>query len=182
MGGAIGALYLEGYPGTFEKAILSSPMMEMSSGDANKLLVKIICLLSYIPGVGKMYVPGHVDYNHAYKYPKCSSISEPRYKYQYDERERDEHYQTNGASTCWTREALNVSKKILKNANLVKIPVILFQASEDYLVLPDGQNEFAKRSGNTKLVKVMGSKHEVFNATDAIILDYYKTIIDFLND
>lgn len=181
MGGAVAALYLEGYPATIEKAVLSSPMIEMSTGDSSKFVVGAMCALSYLPGFGKMYVPGHKDYNGEYKYPKCSSISENRYRYQFDEREKDEHYRTNGASLTWTRESLNVSKKILKNANLVKIPVILMQASEDHLVNPQGQNDFAKLSGNTKLIRFEGAKHEIFNATDEIVLDYYKTIREFFS-
>ena len=181
MGGAIGALYMEEHPDTFTRAILSSPMLEMSTQGTSKAALLYLKLCAQIPGLNTRYVPGHHDYNSEYKYPKCSSISEPRYKYQFDEREREEHYRSNGASYRWTSEAIKVSKKILKNANKVTIPVILCQAGLDILVMPKAQNEFSKLSKNTRLCVFEESKHEIFNATDDIILEYYKTIFDFIS-
>ena len=98
---------------------------------------------------------------------------------QYNELEREPHYRTNGASFSWIREAINVSKKILKNAHLIEIPVILMQASEDTLVVPDAQERFCQLNKNCKLIRFEGSKHEIFNATDEIIKDYYSKIFDY---
>ena len=61
----------------------------------------------------------------------------------------------------------------------MKIPVIIMQASMDTLVMPEAQNEFASIASNCKLIRFEGSKHEIFNATDDIILDYYNRIFDF---
>lgn len=179
MGGAIGTLYLEKYPEVFSKAVLSSPMIQMKTGDVSVFVKNVICFLAHFYPLAKAYLPSHHDYDSSYKYPMCSALSEPRYKYQWEERERDIHYQTNGASIRWSREAINVSKKILKNAYSVQIPVILFQASDDHLVESEAQDSFSKLSKNTRLIRVEGSKHEIYNATDAIILDYYREIFEF---
>ncbi|WP_036948241.1 alpha/beta hydrolase [Pseudobutyrivibrio ruminis] len=179
MGGAIAALYIEQHPTVFERAILSSPMIQMSTGGTSKFMLGFMKLLSYIPFFNKRYLKGYHDYDHSYKYPRCSALSKARYNYQYDEREREKHYQTNGCTYGWSREAINVSKKILKNASLVKIPVIIMQASKDALVMPEAQNEFASLAPNCKLHRFEGSKHEIFNATDDIILDYYNMVFDF---
>ena len=182
MGGGIGALYLEQYPDVFEKAVLSSPMIELSTGDTSKVLVKILAWLSYIPFLKKQYLPGYHDYDHTFKYPRCSALSKARYTFQYDERERVNQYRTNGCTFCWSREAFNVSKKILKNASLVKIPVIIMQAAKDTLVMPEPQNEFAAKATNCLLIRYEGSKHEIFNATDDIIVEYYNDVFEFLQD
>ena len=180
MGGGIGALYLEQYPDVFKKAILSSPMIELSTGDTSKIVVKMLALLSYIPFLKKRYLPGYHDYDHTFKYPRCSALSKARYTFQYEEREREKHYRTNGCTFGWSREAFNVSKKILKNASLVKIPVIIMQAAMDTLVMPEAQNEFSKRAQNCQLKRFEGSKHEIFNATDDIILEYYNEVFSFM--
>ena len=180
MGGGIGALYLEQYPDVFKRAILSSPMIELSTGDTSKIVVKMLALLSYIPFLKKRYLPGYHDYDHAFKYPRCSALSKARYTFQYEEREREKHYRTNGCTFGWSREAFNVSKKILKNASLVKIPVIIMQAAMDTLVMPEAQNEFSKRAQNCQLKRFEGSKHEIFNATDDIIIEYYNEVFSFM--
>ena len=179
MGGAIGAMYLEKYPDTFERAILSSPMIELVTGSTSGFVVKIVTLLSHLPFLNTRYMLKHHDYDHTYKYPRCSALSKARYNFQYEEREREVHYQTNGCSLGWSRESINVSKKILKNADLVKIPVIIMQASMDTLVMPEAQNEFARLASDCQVIRFEGSKHEIFNATDDIILDFYNIVFDF---
>ncbi|MCR4694699.1 MAG: lysophospholipase [Pseudobutyrivibrio sp.] len=180
MGGAVAALYLEKYPSVFRSAILSSPMIELATGGQNKLVVKLVCLLSYLPFMAKRYMFGHHDYDHTFKYPRCSAMSKARYSYQYNEREREVQYRTNGCTFGWAREALNVSKKILKKAKLIKIPVILMQASQDTLVVNKAQNDFADRVSSCRLLRFEGSKHEIFNASDDIIIDYYEALFSFL--
>ena len=179
MGGAVGALYLEKYPTVFEKAVLTSPMIRLNTGISNKFVIRLVCLLSHLHIFRKRYIPKHHDYDHKYKYPHCSCLSKARYNFVYNEREREVHYRTSGATFGWAREAFNVSKKILKNAHLIQIPVILMQASKDTLVMPDAQDEFVERALNCTLRRFEGSKHEIFNATDDIILDYYGEVFHF---
>ncbi len=180
MGGGIGALYLEQYPNVFERAILSSPMIQLSTGSTNIIIVKLLGLLSYLPFLSKKYLIGYHDYDHTFKYPRCSSLSKARYIFQYNLREKEPCYRTNGCTFSWSREAFNVSKKILKNACLVKNPVIIMQASMDNLVLPEPQEEFADKAANCKVIKFQGSKHEIFNALDEIIIDYYHKVFEFI--
>lgn len=179
MGGGIGALYIEQFPNVFERAVLSSPMIQLSTGDTSKIVVKLLALISHLSLFKKRFLPGYHDYDHSFKYPRCSALSKARYTYQYQERERETHYRTNGATYAWSREAVNVSKKILKNASLIQIPVIIMQASKDALVLPDAQNEFAAKVPTCTLKRFQGSKHEIFNATDDIIQDYYNQVFEF---
>ena len=182
MGGAIGTLYLEKYPDVFEKAVLSSPMIELSTGDTSKALLRLVTGVSYLHIFRKRYLPGYKDYDHTFKYPRCSALSKARYTYTYEQREGNKHYRSSGGTFNWAREAFNVSKKILKNASLIKIPVIIMQAERDTLVVPEAQNEFARLAANCKVIRYMGSKHEIFNATDEIILKFYQDVFDFLED
>ncbi len=182
MGGGIGALYLEQHPEVFEKAVLSSPMIKLTAGEENKLAARFVSLLSYIPFMSKKYLPKHHDYNHQFKYPHCSAMSKARYTYQYNERERELHYKTSGATLSWAREAFNVSKKIIKNAHLIKIPVILMQASLDTLVVGEAQDIFSSKIPSCTLIRFEDCKHEIFNATDDIILDYYTRVFSFYQE
>ena len=52
MGGAVGALYLEKYPGVFEKAVLSSPMIAPSTYGIPKPVVMAICTTMTAVGKG----------------------------------------------------------------------------------------------------------------------------------
>ena len=64
-------------------------------------------------------------------------------------------------------------------AGKVKIPVLLCQAGRDTMVRAEGQEYFAKNSGNTRIVRFPDSKHELFTATYDIMLPYYEEVFDF---
>ena len=71
------------------------------------------------------------------------------------------------------------TRKIARNADKVKIPVLLCQAGKDTMVRPEGQEYFAEHSKNTRLIRFPESKHELFTATYDIMLPYYKEVFDF---
>lgn len=47
------------------------------------------------------------------------------------------------------------------------------------MVRAEGQEYFAKNSGNTRIVRFPDSKHELFTATYDIMLPYYEEVFDF---
>jgi lysophospholipase len=53
------------------------------------------------------------------------------------------------------------------------------QAAEDTLVIPEAQDEFAKLVDSCTVIRYEGSKHEIFNATDDIIIEYYRNVFRF---
>lgn len=179
MGGAIGALYLEQHPDVFEKCVLSSPMIKMSTAGVSQIEVELILALAKIPFVNKMFVPGQGEYQGIFDFTGSCMKSQARYTLHHSFREQDIHYRTNGASLRWAAEAFNVSKKIIKNANFVKIPVILMQASLDDLVDNHYQDIFADKVDSCQLYVFQGAKHEIFNSLEDNILDYYTRIFDF---
>ena len=71
----------------------------------------------------------------------------------------------------------------MKKSNLkkIKIPVLLFQAEKDTLVLPEGHYKFDKAVQTCRLVYVKNSKHQIYSSTDEVVIPYFNTIFDFLN-
>ena len=53
------------------------------------------------------------------------------------------------------------------------------QASLDDLVTPSAHREFESKAADCKVIRYEDCKHEIFNATDDIIFDYYKRVLDF---
>ena len=66
-----------------------------------------------------------------------------------------------------------------KNAECVKIPILLFQAGKDTFVKPGGQNKFSKYAKDCKLVRIEESKHDTYNERDKIFEPYINQVIDF---
>jgi lysophospholipase len=182
MGGAIGALYLEKYPKDFEKAILSSPMLEIDSGNTPLWVGKLIADFKVLTGRKMEYVFTQSKFDKNEKFENSCAISKVRYNYFFQKRLEHEEYQNYCASYSWLKQSVLATKKLLKPENLSKIiaPVMLFQAENDTVVRAGGQNRFVEGVKNAKLVFVPESKHEIFMAHNKIITPYLTKIFEFI--
>lgn len=181
MGGAIGAKFLEDYPDYFNGAVLSAPMLEVNTGNIPKFLAKIIVEFQIACGNGGKYVLGKEPYTSEYDSSKIGTSSLERYKYYHDIVANDEKLQRGGASYNWTNEAFKTTEEVIKekNASKVQIPILLFQAGQDTMVKPEGENTFAKGAKNCKIEKIDNSRHEIYLEKDEIQKPYLEDIFNF---
>lgn len=181
MGGAIGTLFLEKYPEVFQKAVLSSPMLQVNFKNNPTWAVYLLMGISKLLRWDLRYVPGQKGFDGVYVFATSSSTSEPRYAYIFHQRETTPQYTSYGGTYAWTRASIRACKKAVAAAGQVKIPVLLCQSGRDTMVRPEGQEAFAAKSGNTRLVRFPEAKHELFTAHYEIMLPYYQEVFDFYN-
>ena len=184
MGGCVAALYLEKYPTVFDSAILSSPMLEVSYGKYPSAIAKPTIGYFNLTGRGSKYAFGEHDFDGVYVFEKSSCKSEPRYQYIFQKRLNNIDYQTYGGTFSWVKAGTKASQMAKKRmfTKRIKIPVLIFQAGEDSLVKPGGQEKFAASSENTKIIIVKNSKHEVLNALEDVRVSYYEKIFGFWDE
>lgn len=181
MGGAIGALYLEEHPQVFSRAILSSPMIRLKFGKYPMGLVRILMRIAEIAGWKKRYAPGQHGFDNIDVFESSSTMSKPRYDYVFHLRQVDGGYSTYGGTYGWVMAADRVTSRILKGASRIKVPVLLCQAGMDTLVEAEPQQHLAELSENIEFVRFDKSKHEIFNATEDVRLEYYSKLMEFFN-
>lgn len=183
MGGAIGGAYLEKYPEDFKKAIFSSPMFEINSGDMPPWLGMLIANFKILTGHKKDYLFVQSRFDEKEKFETSCAISKIRYEYFFKKRLENKEYQNYCASYSWFRQSMIATKRLLRPANLekIQIPVIVFQADKDTVVKANGQEEFVKGVKDARLIFVPESKHEIFMAQSKIITPYLNKIFDFIN-
>lgn len=181
MGGAISALYLETYPETFTAAILSSPMMEIDTGNYPVWLAFGLTNFMNLIGKEDAYIFGHGPYEVRTNIADEEGISVPRE--QYIDNLRAEHSEMNlgGGTFGWLKASLKATKQIEKNASKATTPKLLFQSGLDKLVRPTGQDIFAASAPNTTLILVPNAQHELYMANNQIMIPYFNTIFNFLN-
>lgn len=184
MGGGIATRVLETYPGHFDAAVLSSPMLEINTGATPEWIARFVAGSAKFFGAGGNYIFGHSDFSteEAFDDPGCAASSYPRYKYALSLRNDDEYMQMNGATWYWLDAAIDATHEAVKEseAQKVTIPVLMFQAEKDSLVESRGQLKFAETVPNIRVVFCPEAHHEVFNAPNEIANAYWVTIFDFL--
>ncbi len=180
MGGAVGALCLEEYAGDFDAAILSSPMLAVKTNGLPRFVIPLLRAKIKILRQEKEPFRGSKPWTGEPSFESSSAMSLKRYNYIFEKRLKDDHYHTNRMSGGWAAASFRATKKALKRADRIHIPILLFSAGNDALVDIAGHFEFAGKTENTQWILYENAKHELFNADDAIRKDYYARIFSFL--
>lgn len=180
MGGAIGALVLEHYPELFSCAILTSPMLELDSDGFSNRLTWIVLGAVGLNRHMKKLAPGEKRFNKEPEFEQSGAMSEPRYMRVHEARLKDEALQSGGATYAWVTASLKAVRILQKNAYRIKTPLVVFQAENDTMVKPRGQELFVSKVEGAELIKIKDSKHEIYNATDEIIQAYFPQVFAFI--
>ena len=179
MGGAIATLYMIDHPDTFDCAILNAPMMEIEFAGIPNNLANLIVDFSITFNMKDNYIIGFGPFSEEYDFEGHSVNSEERYKYIYELQTNNKNYQTTSGSYIWIREAIDATNKIKKNASKYTVDTLLFQASDDTTVGPNGQNYFVNHASNVSMIVVKNTKHSIFYAGNDVIYPYMDTILNF---
>ena len=181
MGGAIGTLVIEEFPTLFDGAVLSAPMFSINIGALPVWLAKLVARIQIKRKKGKEFAVGQHGYDGNEKFEDSCSLSEARFRYIARKRDENVNCHTSGGTYSWALASLLAQKKAVASENIAKItiPVLLFQAGNDTMVRPVGQEKFVKQCKTAEMVIVTDSKHEIYNADEIIQQAFFEEIIDF---
>lgn len=182
MGGAVGALYLQTYPDTFTRAILSAPMLALS---IRPLPVPCAIALGHIMTLlhrSENYAPGQHAFSPGRNFEKSGCSCPERFYYYQEKRESFPCFQNSGSSYGWAYHSLNACRLITqkKNCNKITAPVLVFRSLDDSVVAPSGILRFVKNTPSSKQINFEGSRHEIYNSPASILKKYYQEIFKFL--
>lgn len=182
MGGGIGAVYLERYPDDFKKAVLSSPMIQMKVGGVPYPAAMVIAHIFRLCGLGRMYAAGQDGFKKKPDFEHSCCLSEERYLYAHEKRKKDRRSQTCGATYGWVSAAgaASVYMQDERCIRRIKIPVLVFAAGREHMVNTDEICRFAGKLRYARLVWSLNAKHEIFNAGERAMLQFYDEIFAFL--
>lgn len=184
MGGAIGARYLELYPGVFDRAVLTAPMLELDSGNIPMFAAKLYAGYQSFVGNKRKPLFIHKPFREDEPFEEGVATSLARFNYYLNKRINTPYLQNSAATYQWMRESLRTVKQIVnrKNCSRVTVPVLLFQAEHDSLVKPEGQNRFISYLANGRLTRIIGSKHEIYRSENEILQPYLDELLQFYHD
>lgn len=182
MGGAIGSIYLQRYPDDFQKAVLSSPMIQMNVRGLPYPAAMATARICKACGFGKAYAAGQHGFTAKPRFEKSSCLSKERYLYAHEKRLSNWRNQNSGAAYSWVCAAANASVYVQDNENIarIKIPVLVFASGREHMVNTDEILRFAGKLKDARLVWMLDARHEIFNAQERARLQFYDEIFSFL--
>ncbi len=180
MGGNIGVRMLELFPGRYQKAVLSSPMLGLSFGKIPLgAALAVASVRSIGPGGKQPMSP--VSAMPEETFEASAANSEPRFRWYYEKKLADPRLQTCAASTSWGREAILACGLASQRSKIarIQVPILLFQAGNDTFVENRAQDEFASFAPDCTMQKMPGLRHELFFSDTETLKQYWGQIFEF---
>ncbi len=182
MGGAIAVQHLQKFPGVFEKAILSAPMIQANTAGLPNKLAGLAARIFILLGKEKEKVVGYGRFNPDKTYEESNSASEERFNYYYKKRIANPDLQTTAPSYRWVSEAVRIVALNLdpERNSRITAEVLLCQPEVDAMVISEKQDVFIKQVKNGRLERFTKCKHEIYMSFDETVMEYLNTIEGFL--
>lgn len=186
MGGGIGAATLEACPDLFDRAVLTSPMIEARTG-MPLWLGRAVAGIGDLAGLGRRIVPTHRRFDPVAGADDYDGASKARVAWYHRRRMESVGRHTNAATFGWLREALRMSRAVLDPRAVARVetPVLVFQAADDVFVMPAAQRRWVEAvraaGGDARLVRMPGTRHEYFMEPNRILGPYLEQVIGFLD-
>lgn len=182
MGGAIGALHLMQYPGVFEKAVLSSPMISPKTAGFPHWVTRTMTTFFRMIGKKKAMVFTETGFDPETTYERSHDTSKERFEYFFEKKKNTVEYQNCAASYGWVDESLKICPKLVDSKYCSKITakVLLCQSAIDDSVELEPQEVFVSKVKDARLVKIPACKHEIYLSVNEAMVPYLKEIFSFL--
>ena len=182
MGGAIAVQHLQKFPGVFEKAILSAPMIQANTAGLPNKLAGLAARIFILLGKKKEKVMGYSRFNPERTYLDSHDTSEERFNYYHRKKIDNEHLRTSAPSYSWVSEAVRIASLNLdpERNSRITADVLLCQPEVDAMVISEKQDIFIKQVKNGRLERFTRCKHEIYMGFDETVMEYLDTIEGFL--
>lgn len=166
MGGAIVSLFAAENEGVFDKIAFFAPMMELATSPLPEWVLLQVLKLAETIGYSKSGFPFVEPFSEDEENNVTHSLI--RRKVFFEQRVKYRKEVTAGFTVGYARSALGGTRKVRDVADQIKIPILLFQATKDVVVLPNGQKKFCETALNCRFELAKGAMHEILMEVDSI--------------
>lgn len=182
MGGAIATLYLAHNSTVFQKAVLSSPMLEVNTKPYSEPVGRILSRVLVAAFMGANYAPDRGPYiaqDDTFEKNEVTH-SEARFNMAKAIFVTMPELVVGGPTNRWVNQSLKATKNIDGLAPKISTPILMFQAGMDLIVKPSRQNAFCAKSSNCTMIKFPNAHHEILQETDAMRDEAIEAILKFI--
>ena len=162
----------------FQRLVLSSPMLDITTNPFPETFAYMVSWLMTSIGLGNLYVFGHGPYEGRTRNRVTSS--EVRHKTNHAYRQKHPEVIISGATWSWLLASLQATKDTRKQPADVKIPILMLQAGKDLVVETAGQDELCRKTTSCQKVIFENAMHEILQETDDIRDRAVTEIISYL--
>ncbi|WP_413287954.1 alpha/beta fold hydrolase [Bdellovibrio sp. HCB337] len=169
MGAGVSALTLR--EGMVDAVVFSAPMLGVRAPVVydTRYLMPLLLTLCKTEKMCNNFAPGKEEFNLYLDFDKnVLTHSKARWSLHQSMLQENPSIGIQGPTNRWVLQATKAVKRIAKIAPPKDIPMLLFQAGEDEVVLPKQQTQYCAKAKSCQLIKVPGARHEILQETDSL--------------
>ena len=181
MGGAVGLLYLSKHPDTFQKAVLSSPLIAPITSNLPEFPFRWGTAIGgrLVGTKAKFYFSN--EYNPDITYDDIPRGSRNRVSHTLNMRRSEPRYQSTPMTLGCVYNTLILRKRLLHRrfTDSIQTPVLMLCAETDTMVKLKPQKQFAEKCGACQRVVVPHSNHAMLTDDSSILTEHITRALDF---
>ena len=180
MGGAVALDYLAHHPDTFQKAVLSAPMILPLTGGVPPLVARLGLGLFWLLGSGKKKFWLADEFDPDYPFERSTDKSRARFLRNMEIRLANPCYCTTPLSIRWVQQSVSLRRRLTSRRFLKKIstPILMIRAEKDQVVCMAAQEAFAKNCPTCKKVIIPDSSHGMLCGLADTITAHIQEVLD----
>lgn len=181
MGGAVGLQYLAEHPHRFQKALISSPLLQPTTSGLPPFLFRWGTGIHRALGGGKRKFLFSREYDPNRPYTHVPGDSESRVRHCLSYRNRDRRYQSTPMTVDCVYHSLGLKRQLLSPAvtGAIRTPILMLCAGQDTMVRLEPQEAFADRCRRCQRVVLPGANHALLTNCDETLSRVLDLVLDF---
>jgi lysophospholipase len=184
MGGHLALRHVHDHPETVRSAVLTSPMIDIITFPAPRVVLRAVVELAVKTGLGDACLPGtRLLHSPGFRGNPLTS-DKTRFDRMTRTLKRSPHLSVSGVTFQWLDAAFR-SIDILASsgyAGAIEVPVLLASAQNDRVVCNRSQRLLCQTLPGCRLINLPGARHEILQETDAIQAIFWKGFDGWLRD
>ncbi len=180
MGGAVAAQYLAEHTDTFQKAVLSAPMIQPLTNGIPIPIAYGAMTLHILAGRGKKKSWTAGEYDPNYPFERAHDRSRARFQLNMERRHQNPCYCTTPQTIRWVQQSVSLRGRLTSRRFLKKIrtPILMISAENDKTVCNQVQQKFAEKCEMCRRIVQPGATHAILCDKEQTVAAHVQQVLD----
>lgn len=170
----------------FERALLTSPMLDVNTGRWPRSLAHLVARVMFWLGLGNMLAPGRPKRALGPNDFQGNVLTSDKLRYDRDQRTliAAPHLGIGPVTIGWMHAAFRAMAALarLPEGTRLKCPVLILAAAREYVTRSEACRAFARRVANAACIVVGESRHEILMERDGVRAQFWAAFDSFIGD
>lgn len=168
----------------FERVVMVAPMLKLMQLPVSEGLARLYVEMASLAGFSDAYVPGGSDVATEQNSFEGNLLTSDKVRYDRFQKilQAAPHLGTGSPTNGWLYAAFRAMSEVAAPSfpGRIKVPVLIFSASDDKIVSSEAIQKFAARARMCRLTDIPGARHEIMQERQAFREEFWAAFDKFI--